>query len=475
MARPAALYVQLAEEIRRMIEGGMFKPGERLPSVRALSRAKQVSIPTATACYQYLEDQGLVRVRPQSGYFVAASGQPAGPGVPALARTADYAHIIERTLDGEHSTQYDTAVQDDAFFPVHRLSLIMAELLRHDPGMLGRSTLALGDPGLRGQIARRLINWNCLIDPEELVITNGGLEAINLCLRALTRPGDTVVVESPAYYGFLNLIDTCGLKLVEIPCSPTRGMDLDVLRQVLALQPVKACLMSTSVSNPLGVTMALDAKRRLLAELADRGIPLIEDATFADLHYAGPTPAAQSLDPEGNVILCASLTKTLAPGFRLGWVHPGRFMKPVRSLKRILSGDQPEILQRTLAIYLENGGYERHLRKARHELKARLAATLESVQRHFPEGSRWTEPSGGFLLWVELARAFDVDFLQGCALNLGLRIAPGRIFSASGQFERHLRLNFAQADTGRLSASLERFGKEIRSHLRATVGSQTQY
>jgi DNA-binding transcriptional MocR family regulator len=472
MAKLDALYVQLAEEIRRMIEGGIFKPGERLPSVRALSRAKHVSIPTATACYQYLEDQGLVRVRPQSGYFVAG---PELAGPPASTRTADYAHIIERTLDGENATQYDTAVQDDAFFPVHRLSLIMSELLRHDPGMLGRSTLALGDLGLRTQIARRLVNWNCVIDPEELVITNGGLEAINLCLRALTRPGDTVVVESPAYYGFLNLIDTCGLKLVEIPCSPQSGMDLDVLRQVLAQQPVKACLMSTSVSNPLGVTLALDAKRRLLAELAAKGIPLIEDATFADLHYAGPPPAAQSLDPEGNVILCASLTKTLAPGFRLGWVHPGRYMKQVRSLKRILSGDQPEILQRTLAIYLENGGYERHLRKARTELKARLAVTLESVQRRFPEGSGWTAPSGGFLLWVELARAFEVDFVQAAALGLGLRIAPGRIFSASGQFERHLRLNFAQADTSRLTASLESFGDAIRGHQGFPAASVERY
>lgn len=454
MEKQSALYMQLADELRKMIEGSIFKPGDRLPSVRAMSRAKGLSIPTATAAYHHLEDRNLIHARPKSGYFVSRpGGAHPGPG---------NADLIERTLDVENATRFDAAMQDDAFYPVHRLSQIMSVLLRQDPGMLGRSTLALGDAGLRRELARRLVNWSCRIDPEELVVTNGGLEAINLCLRAITRPGDAVAVESLAYYGFLNLIESCGLRAVPVAGDPRRGMDMDGLQRVLAREPVKACLMSTTVSNPLGATLPLEDKRRLVSLLASHGVPLIEDATFADLHFQGPQPAAQSLDEDRNVILCASLTKTLAPGFRLGWVHPGRFLKPICSLKRILSGDQPEILQRTMGIYLENGGYERHLRKSRHELRIRMGETIEAITRWFPAGTRLTAPTGGYLLWVELPWAVDPDLLQTSASRLMLRIAPGRIFSAAGTSDRQFRLNFAQADTKRLLENLRAFGSVIR-------------
>lgn len=460
MSKPRALYLNLADEIRALIEGRIFKPGERLPSVRALSRSKGVSIPTVTSAFQYLEDQGLIRARPQSGYYVLEPQAPAPGGVWTL-RNADYARIIERIRDGENLAPFDMAMQDDAFYPVHKLSAIMAGQLRQDPGMLGRSTLALGDEGLREQIAKRLVGWNCLIEPEDLVITNGGLEAINLCLRALTRPGDTVVVECPTYYGFLNLIESCGLRALEVASDPLEGISLEGLDRALGREPVQACLLSTTVSNPLGVTLSPDRKRRLLEILEAHGVPLVEDATFADLAYDARPAAVQGLDLKRNVLLCASLTKTLAPGFRLGWVYGGRFSREVCSLKRIFSGDQPEILQRTLRTYLENGSYERHLRKARHELQLRLQGTLEVIRTSFPEGTRWSSPTGGYLLWVELPHPVERDRLLALASRLGLRVAPGRIFSTSGTFDRHLRLNYAQADTARLFANLALLGESL--------------
>jgi DNA-binding transcriptional MocR family regulator len=187
-------------------------------------------------------------------------------------------------------------------------------------------------------------------------------------------------------------------------------------------------------------------------------VPLIEDATFADLHYGMAPVAAQGLGKDQDVILCASLTKTLAPGFRLGWVNGGRFKRETSALKKILSGDQPEILQCTLRMYLESGGYERHLRRARQNLASRMQGTIAALKATFPEGTRWTEPSGGFLLWVELPRAIDWDILQGGASRLGLRVAPGRLFSRTPGFERHFRLNFAQADAAKLVEHLGQFG-----------------
>ena len=465
MTSRTPLYARLANEIRRMIESRILKPGERLPSLREMSRAKGVSIPTTIEAYRHLEDQSLIQVRPQSGYYVldrerhpAAPSLGKFPGYPTSIQGEDRSQVIERILDSEISLQFDSAVPDDIFIPVHRLSLILSGLLRRDPGILGRNASSPGHLALRNQIARRLIEWNCLVDPENIVITNGGLEAVGLCLRVLTSPGDIVVVESPTYYGFLNLIDVYGLRVLEIPCDPNEGMDLNELRKALDHHPVKACLMSPTVSNPLGATLSVTSKHRLLDLLQEHQVPLIEDATFADLHYAGPPPAVQSLDPNANVMLCASLTKTLAPGFRLGWVCPGRFMKQVCSYKRVLSGDQSEILQSTLAVYLENGGYERHLRRARQEMQVRMRAAVEAIHGGFPSGTRWTRPSGGFLLWVELPRAIEAETLQTAATEANLGVAPGNIFSALGQFQRHFRINVAQADTQRLIQAIQRFG-----------------
>jgi DNA-binding transcriptional MocR family regulator len=369
---------------------------------------------------------------------------------------------IRRALDGGLELPFDAAIPDDIFIPVRRLSQILSLLLRQDPGILGRHTSAWGDLGLRNQIARRLLEWNCQIDPEQLVITNGGLEAIGLCLRVLTGPGDLVAVESPTYYGFLNLIDAFGLRALEIPSDPAGGMALDQLEAALGRFPVKACLMSTSVSNPLGVTMSVAKKKQLLEILGRREIPLIEDATFGDLHYDGPPPAAQGFDAHGRVLLCASMTKTLAPGFRLGWTYPGRYAQQAFAMKRVISGDQSELLQKALAIYLENGGYERHLRRARHALKMRVRLALDTILAAFPAGTRLAMPSGGYLLWVEPPGAIDLELVQRAARDQGLGVAPGVIFSALGQYQRHFRLNVAQADTRRLADAMHNLGAVIQ-------------
>jgi DNA-binding transcriptional MocR family regulator len=455
------LYQKIAAEVRQLIESRILKAGDRLPSLREMSRVKGTSIPTIAEAYRHLEDLDLIRVRPQSGYYVTGPERrpgPSRPPLPAPVPAMDRQYALDRALDNGFGNLFDAAIPDDLFIPVRPLGRILAGLLRHDPGILGRSTSAWGDLDLRNQIARRLIDWNCHVDPEELVITNGGLEAIGLCLRVLTRPGDLVTVESPAYYGFLNLIDAFGLRVLEIPCDPAAGMDLDELRAALGKHPVKACLMSTSVSNPLGVTLSLARKRELLAILGQAGVPLIEDATFGDLHFGGPPPAARSLDPDDQVLLCASMTKTLAPGFRLGWVNPGRHARQLSAMKRVTSGDQSMLLQRALAVYLETGGYERHLRRARHELQARMRLAIDTIQATFPAGTRLAQPSGGFLLWIELPGPIDLEALQEAARDGGLRIAPGVVFSALGHFRRHFRLNVAQADPRRLAASLGQLG-----------------
>jgi DNA-binding transcriptional MocR family regulator len=384
-------------------------------------------------------------------------------GQPTKVRTSHVARAIEGTLRVERGFQFGAAVPEEGFFPVRRLNAIMGQHLRRTPGMLGRCTFGPGEIELRREIARRAVDWNCAIDPQALVVTNGCIEAVALCLRAVAQPGDVIAVESPAFYGFLNLLEALDLRALEIPCHPIDGLSLDDLEAALARHRVGACLISTTVSNPTGATMPVESKRRLVAMLSSKGVPLIEDATFADLHRAGAAPAAKSFDEDGGVLLCASLTKTVAPGFRLGWVQPGRYVDQVAFLKRTTSVDQPEILQRTLASYFASGGCERHLRRLRRDFHDRVLRAAAVIAETFPAETRLTLPSGGFLLWTELPDDVDAVSLQQFATDVGVGAAPGIMFSASGQYRNFIRFNVAVQDVRHMTQALERLGGHIQS------------
>jgi DNA-binding transcriptional MocR family regulator len=466
------LYRQIAAEIADLIEREIVRPGERLPSVRELSLSKAVSIPTIQEAFRVLEDLHLIEVRPQSGHFAlgktARSQQAVRPrtgpfvGRPTEVRTSRIGRAIEKTLRAERGFEFAAAIPEADFFPLRRLNTILGQHLRQTPGLLGLYTFSPGDLGLRREIARRAVDWDCALDPESLVVTNGCTEAVSLCLRAIARPGDVIAVESPCYYGFLHLLEALDLRALEIPCHPTDGMSLEDLEDALGLHPIRACLMSTTVSNPTGATMPADNKRRLVAMLASKGIPLIEDATFADLHRAGPAPAAQSFDETGGVLLCASLTKTVAPGSRLGWAHPGRFLEQVSFLKRTTSVDQPDVLQRALASYLVGGGCDRHLRRLRRDFGDRVQRARAVIAETFPAGTRLTVPSGGFLLWVELPANIAALSLQQFAIDVGIGAAPGVIFSTSDEFAHFMRINVAVHDVGQMTKGLTLLGERVR-------------
>lgn len=465
------LYRQVAQEIADLIERGIVGPGERLPSVRELSRSKGVSIPTIQEAFRVLEDRNLIEVRPQSGHFSLGKtprGRPAPPprtgpfvGRPTEVRTSRIGRAIESTLRAERGFEFAAAIPEADFFPLRRLNTLMGQHLRQTPDLLGLYTFSPGDIGLRREIARRALDWDCALDAETLVVTNGCTEAVSLCLRAIARPGDVIAVESPCYYGFLHLLEALDLKALEIPCHPVDGMSLPDLEDALRLHRVQACLMSTTVSNPSGATMPADSKRRLVAMLASKGIPLIEDATFADLHRAGPAPAAQSFDESGNVLLCASLTKTVAPGSRIGWVHSGRYLEQVSFLKRTTSVDQSDVIQRALASYFAGGGCDRHLRRLRRDFGDRVQRACAIVGEAFPAETRLTVPSGGFLLWVELPAQIAALSLQQFAIDVGIGAAPGVIFSTSDQFANFMRINVAMHDEEQMATGLGLLGRRV--------------
>jgi len=461
-------YEALAGEIARSIRDGVLREGDRLPSVREVCARRRVSPSTVFQAYYLLEARGLVRARPRSGYYVRARPQalPPEPDTSQPAEESTDVAISERIFEILESVgDRDVAPLGSAFpgpslFPMQRLRQAMAAYLRRQDPHDAAEGLSGGHPRLRRQIALRYLLGGVNVSPDDIVVTNGALEALNLCLQAVTRPGDAVVVESPAFYGALQALERLGLKAVEVPTHPRLGVDLQALERALARHAPRACWLMTQFQNPLGSLMPDEHKRALVALLARHGIPLIEDDVYGELYFGDARPVpAKAYDTQGLVLSCSSFSKCLAPGYRVGWAIAGRHARAVQRLKLTTTLAASIPAQGALAEYLEQGGYDRHLRGLRETLAAQRDRLSDAVARHFPAGTRVTRPEGGFFLWVEMPPGADALSLHQQALARGISTAPGPIFSAAGQFGNALRLNYGHPWNDRMEQAVGELGR----------------
>ncbi len=448
----APLYQSLADELRGAMSDGRLTAGARLPSVREAARSRGLSINTVLAAYRQLEARGLVEARPQSGYFVRSRlPSPPPPQVarrPAKARPAEtavldrIATVVAAQADPETIDLSLACPKGSDFYPGERLARLVAEHARRRPALLTDYSLPPGPLRLRREICRHALELGMTLAPEDILLTNGCMEALQLALRGVTRPGDTVALESPTYFNLIPLADRLGLRTIEVPTHPEHGLSLDALELLLSENRIQAVVAMPNVHNPLGTSMPVSAKRRL-AELANTyRVPVIEDALYAELQYATPLqPAVKAFDRDGWVIVCASYTKTLAPGFRVGWMEAGRFQRELADLKFCSSVSQPALLGEVLGAYLESGGYAQHLRRLRRAYAGQVDRLRGLIDSAFPKGTRATEPTGGFLVWVELPEGCDTDRLFDTAWRQGISITPGKLYSPSGRFRRHVRLS----------------------------------
>jgi DNA-binding transcriptional MocR family regulator len=445
-------YEQVAEHIRDQVRRGVLRPGERIPSVRMLSRRLGVSVSTVVQGYGLLQDERLIEPRPQSGFYVKPPVRRPPP--PAMSRPDAYpvpvtvSEIALQVVQAYRSPrviQMGTALPRTDFPAVTQLHRILASLARRPDPRLRDYDMPPGNDKLRLQIARRAVDAGVAASADDVVVTNGCQEALVLCLRAVAQPGDTVAIESPAFFGILQAVESLGLKALEIPTDPRQGVSLDALRLALEQWPLKAVLLTPNFSNPLGYCMSDARKGELVALLASADVPLIEDDIYADLNYTGNRPkAAKAWDRTGNVLLCSSLSKTLDPGLRIGWTLPGRFRDKVIHLKLVNSMASATLPAYAAAEYLESGGHDRHLRTIRKAYRERRDRFLELAQRLLPEGCRVTSPDGGFIAWIELPSGTDAMKLYHQAMRHGVSIAPGPLFSPSGKYRQFVRLNYGQ-------------------------------
>jgi DNA-binding transcriptional MocR family regulator len=461
------LYEEVAERIGAMIASGTYRPGERVPSVRGLSRQLRVSVNTVLQSYAHLENVGLIEARPQSGYYVS-SPLPV-PGSQAIKPAVAY-HPPSDVVLGEVPLRIMRAIADSSLVPLARGApnpeLLPADklnrMLATESRRFRSQSLAYGSAQglrkLRLQIAKRSLTAGCTLQPEEIVITSGCVEAVTLALQAICRPGDTVAIASPVYYTFLNSIQWMGLKVLEIPATPGEGMSLDVLGYAIEQTPVRACLTIANFNNPLGSVMPDEKKRDLVRLLARHDIPLIEDDVYGDLAFGPVRPSStKAFDEKGLVLYCSSFSKTLAPGYRVGWIVPGRFQQRIEHLKALFNIATATPTQLAIAEFLANGGYDHHLRTLRRAYARQVAQVRDAIGRHFPAGTRVSRPDGGFVLWVELPEKVDAMRLFEEALREGIGIAPGPLFTTGDRFRNCIRVS-AAFWSERIEQALETLG-----------------
>lgn len=444
----------LARELEQQIAAGVLRPGDRLPSVRQACASRGVSPSTVFQAYYLLESRGLVRAVPRSGYFVAARpggvllAEPQTSEPQSGSRPVEVGDMIYACLSVARARDivpFGSSFPSPTLFPLDRLRRALVSSTRRLEPWNMVDDLPPGNLRLKREIAKRYLHQGLTVPTDEIVLTHGAMEALNLCLNAVARPGDAVVVESPTFYMALQALQRLGLHAIEVPTHAREGIDLGRLAQVVELHRPQACWLMTSFQNPLGSLMPEAKKRDLVELLARHDVPLIEDDVYSELYEGKLAPLpAKAYDRRGLVLHCSSFSKCLAPGYRVGWAAPGRWVREVERLKLMssLSGSVP--VQAALAEYLQEGGYDRHLRSLRSALQAQRHSLFDAVSRLFPDGARVARPAGGYFVWVELPVGVDAMALHRSALAQGISLAPGPMFSARAEFQHHIRLTCGQ-------------------------------
>ena len=446
------LYEKVADDIAYLIEAGTLRPGDRIPSVRQLSQQKQVSVTTVLQAYTLLEDRGLIEARPQSGYFVRERlpNRLPEPEIskpepdPTRVSIHELVMMVSKDTQNPKLVQLGTAIPNPDLLPMRKLNKILAGLARRKDLENLMYDFPPGCEALRIQVAQRLINAGCSLSPSDIVTTSGCVEAVELSLRAVCRPGDVVAIESPMYFGILQSLEALRLQALEIPTHPRDGISLEALEFALQHSSINACLVISNYNNPLGSCIPTENKQKLVEMLGEFEIPLIEVDISGELTFDEQRPlVAKAYDRHGLVLLCSSFSKDLAPSYRVGWAAPGRYRQTVEWLKFTTNIATASLLQLAIAEFLESGGYDHHLRRIRRVYARHVAQMSQAVTRYFPAETRVTRPQGGFVLWVQLPEQVDSLELYKQALKAEITITPGYLFSATHQYHNFIRLNAA--------------------------------
>ncbi len=455
-------YRELADKLIAEMNAGRLPAGQRLPSIRTLSQQYQVSITTALKTYEQLEAEGYLLSRPQAGFFVRPGRkglvEPLLPAFSPHVGTVDNAallHEIQSAANDPQRIGLGTVVLSPDLLPLAALQRSLLRAVRNRPLAASTYCPPSGEPDLCEALSVHFGQDGIHVPAHELQITNGCMSALSLAINAVTRPGDNIAIPSPCFSGQLQLLASLARKVVEIP-SGANGMDINALEQSIASGQAQACLVSANFQNPLAYCLSSEEKQRIAALASRYHCPVVEDDVFGECGHDPQRPLPiKSWDRSGDVLWCGSFSKTLAPGYRVGWCAPGRYA-PIFSrlhLSQSLAVNTP--LQPALADFIRCGEYRRHLKRLRIELARQVEALRRCVERHFPPECSVTQPQGGFALWVQLPEGCDGMRLYEAAKVQGINIVPGAVFSARDLYHNAVRLNAGSPWNDKIAAAVE--------------------
>ncbi len=465
-------YAALADEIQDNILSGVFTPGEKLPSLRKLHNQLGLSISTVHQAYIELEKRGRIEAREKSGFYVKALKRNPLPSPvqkkiitkPCRVMINDLAENIISDLQQDDKLQLGAAIASKELMPLKQLSRIMksipADEMQH---YMSSYDLCAGNLELREELTKKMIGLACSISIKDIITTNGCLEAVTLCLRAVTEPGDTILVESPVFHCFLQLIEDLNLYVLELPGCPKKGMDPKAFEKAITSNKIKACLLNSNFQNPMGSVLSKENKAAILHVAYRHNIPIIEDDIYGDLFFEGKRPATfKSLDKKGMVLYCSSFSKTLAPGFRTGWTIPGIYKERVMSMKLNTVISNSGINQAVIAKFLKTGALDRHLRQLRNKLKNQASAIAIAVSKYFPDDTQISFPRGGMFIWVVLNKKIDSMKIYQKAYQKNISILPGIICSSTDRYRNCLRINCGIKWSPRIENGIKTVGQIIK-------------
>ena len=465
------LYLQVANGVEKMITDDILKIGDKLPSVRLLSEEYGISMGTAFQAYYHLEGKGLVESRPKSGYYVRFNFKRF-PDLPKVIQPEPISSEVSvkdtiASIYGDVASpikmNFAIAVPDASLLPTAKINKSVIHALRKSKDHCIGYENTQGNIDLRKQIVKLAFNWGGKFKTDDIIVTSGCLEAINLCLRAVTQNGDTVAVESPNYFGIYQSLENMGLKVVEISSNPSTGLDIDCMEKSIDKFNIKACIVTPNFNNPSGSCMPEENKRHLVEVITKHNIALIEDDIYGELYFGRSRPrTCKYYDTKGLVMHCASLSKSLAPGYRIGWTIPGKFTEDVKQIKRISDISSPSLTQVAMAHFLGNGRYEYHLKNLRKALHTQYLKYTQAIIQYFPEGTKLSRPQGGFVLWAELPEKVNASKLRLEAMKHHISVVPGKIFSVRCNYHNFIRISFGKPWNEDMDYGLMMLGKIVK-------------
>lgn len=464
------LYLTISETIEEQIKNGILKPGDKVPSIRTICSDYNVSMSTAQMAYSILMSKSLIESRPKAGCFVSnwlknSRDLPQASQLQLNSSGQTDDALVARvygTMNTKQTTRFSLGAPSIELLPITQLNKSIYQAIKELNGCGTEYENIEGNEKLRNSIARWSYNMGAKLTANDIVTTAGCLNAIAYCLMATTKRGDTIAVESPVFFGLLQLFQSLGLKVIELPTNAQTGIEMDALKKILTTKKINVCLLVSNFSNPLGACMPDEHKKELVKLLSHYHIPLIEDDIYGDLFFGSSRPkTCKSFDEEGMVLWCSSVSKTIAPGYRIGWVAPGKFKEDVVRLKMVHSFTSTTLTQQAVANFLETGKYESYLRKLRHTLHTNSLLYTQAITRYFPTDTRISRPQGGLFLWVELNKDVNTAELFEKALKNKISFVPGKIFSLQDRFHNCMRLGYGLPWSERLDERLKLLGQLI--------------